>query len=119
MSYEIKLRNPEEDEVLRRIEDRFDVPPIEDSLRDSVVIVTGGTTGIGRGCVHGFMGVGAHVVFCGRDEALRPAVEADMNRRYPNQKCIFKIRRRNSRTGDHRPCRVHSQGIRAYQHPGQ
>ena len=39
MSYEIKLRNPEEDEVLRRIEDRFDVPPIEDSLRDSVVIV--------------------------------------------------------------------------------
>ena len=91
MSYEIKLRNPEEDEVLRRIEDRFDVPPIEDSLRDSVVIVTGGTTGIGRGCVHGFMGVGAHVVFCGRDEARGRAVEADMNRRYPNQKCIFKI----------------------------
>ena len=91
MSYEIKLRNPEEDEVLRRIEDRFDVPPIEDSLRDSVVIVTGGTTGIGRGCVHGFMGVGAHVVFCGRDEARGRAVEADMNQRYPNQKCIFKI----------------------------
>jgi NAD(P)-dependent dehydrogenase (short-subunit alcohol dehydrogenase family) len=33
------------------------------------VIVTGGTKGIGEGCVRAFVGAGAKVVFCARDEA--------------------------------------------------
>jgi NAD(P)-dependent dehydrogenase (short-subunit alcohol dehydrogenase family) len=34
-----------------------------------VVIVTGGTKGIGEGCVRAFVGAGSRVVFCARDEA--------------------------------------------------
>ena len=34
-----------------------------------VVIVTGGTKGIGEGCVRAFVAAGAKVVFCARDEA--------------------------------------------------
>jgi NAD(P)-dependent dehydrogenase (short-subunit alcohol dehydrogenase family) len=34
-----------------------------------VVIVTGGTKGIGEGCVRAFVGAGSKVVFCARDEA--------------------------------------------------
>jgi len=34
-----------------------------------VVIVTGGTKGIGEGCLRAFVGAGAKVVFCARDEA--------------------------------------------------
>ena len=34
-----------------------------------VVIVTGGTKGIGEGCVRAFVEAGARVVFCARDEA--------------------------------------------------
>jgi NAD(P)-dependent dehydrogenase (short-subunit alcohol dehydrogenase family) len=76
--------------ILKSIDDHYEVNPIEESLRDSVVIVTGGTTGIGRGCVHGFMKMGAHVVFCGRNAERGDAVQKEMNERYPGQKCIFK-----------------------------
>jgi len=34
-----------------------------------VVIVTGGTKGIGEGCVRAFVGAGSKVVFCARDES--------------------------------------------------
>ncbi len=77
------------EEILKSIEDNYEVNPIEGSLRDSVVIVTGGTTGIGRGCVHGFMKMGANVVFCGRNMERGNAVEADMNAKYKG-KCIFR-----------------------------
>lgn len=76
--------------ILKSIDDNYEVNPIEESLRDTVVIVTGGTTGIGRGCVHGFMKMGAHVVFCGRNVERGNAVQKEMNERYPAQKCIFK-----------------------------
>ena len=76
------------EEILRSIEDNYDVNPIEDSLRGTVVIITGGTTGIGRGCVHGFMKMGANVVFCGRNEPRGNAVAQDMNERHSG-KCIF------------------------------
>ena len=77
------------EEILKSIEDNYEVNPIEASLRDSVVIVTGGTTGIGRGCVHGFMKMGANVVFCGRNIERGKAVEAEMNAR-SHGKCIFR-----------------------------
>lgn len=76
--------------ILKSIEDNYEVNPIEESLRDTVVIVTGGTTGIGRGCVHGFMKMGAHVVFCGRNVERGMAVEKEMTERYPKQTCIFR-----------------------------
>ena len=77
------------EEILKSIEDNYEINPIEDSLRDTVVIVTGGTTGIGRGCVHGFMKMGANVVFCGRNVDRGNAVEQDMNARY-KRKCFFR-----------------------------
>ena len=77
------------EEIMKYIEDDYEVNPIEESLRDTVVIVTGGTTGIGRGCVHGFMKMGANVVFCGRNVERGNAVEADMNAKYKG-KCIFR-----------------------------
>ena len=42
--------------------------------RDKVTIVTGGTKGIGEGCVHVFAEAGAHVVFCGLEPDLGGAV---------------------------------------------
>lgn len=78
------------EEILKTIEDRYEVNPIEDSLRDTVVIITGGTTGIGRGCVHGFMSMNANVVFCGRNVERGKAIEKDMTERYPRHKCIFR-----------------------------
>jgi NAD(P)-dependent dehydrogenase (short-subunit alcohol dehydrogenase family) len=77
------------EEILKGIEDNYEVNPIEASLKGTVVIITGGTTGIGRGCVHGFMKMGANVVFCGRNVERGKAVEADMNERFPG-KCIFR-----------------------------
>jgi NAD(P)-dependent dehydrogenase (short-subunit alcohol dehydrogenase family) len=42
--------------------------------RDRVVIVTGGTHGIGAACVRAFAAAGANVVFCGRDTAAGEAL---------------------------------------------
>ena len=43
---------------------------------DKVVIITGGTKGIGEGCVNVFAGAGAHVGFCGLEPDLGAAVAA-------------------------------------------
>src|SRR5689334_18898571 len=40
-----------------------------------VVIVTGGTRGIGEGCVRTFVGAGARVAFCGREDGTGLAAE--------------------------------------------
>ncbi len=37
--------------------------------KDKVVIITGGSKGIGKSCVQAFVGAGAKVVFCARHEA--------------------------------------------------
>jgi NAD(P)-dependent dehydrogenase (short-subunit alcohol dehydrogenase family) len=80
----------DKEEILKSIEDNYEVKPIEDSLRDTVAIITGGTTGIGRGCVHGFMKFGANVVFCGRNIERGLAVEKEMADRYSPNRCIFR-----------------------------
>jgi NAD(P)-dependent dehydrogenase (short-subunit alcohol dehydrogenase family) len=46
---------------------------------DKVVIVTGGTKGIGEGCVRVFVDAGASVVFCARKQAEGDKLVAELN----------------------------------------
>jgi NAD(P)-dependent dehydrogenase (short-subunit alcohol dehydrogenase family) len=46
---------------------------------DKVVIITGGSKGIGEGCVRVFVAAGARVVFCARTEADGKALEKEVN----------------------------------------
>jgi len=48
-----------------------------------VTIITGGSHGIGEGCVRVFVEAGAKVVFCSRGASEGHALEADVNRRGP------------------------------------
>jgi NAD(P)-dependent dehydrogenase (short-subunit alcohol dehydrogenase family) len=52
---------------------------------DKVVIVTGGTKGIGEGCVRVFVAAGSKVVFCARDEASGRALAAELTAKGPGQ----------------------------------
>jgi NAD(P)-dependent dehydrogenase (short-subunit alcohol dehydrogenase family) len=56
-----------------------------DSMRykDKVTIVTGGSKGIGLGCVKVFVEEGSKVVFCSRNEKEGKAVEAEVNAKGP------------------------------------
>jgi NAD(P)-dependent dehydrogenase (short-subunit alcohol dehydrogenase family) len=47
--------------------------------RDKVVIVTGGTKGIGEGCVRVFVDGGAYVVFCARRQDEGDKLAAELN----------------------------------------
>jgi NAD(P)-dependent dehydrogenase (short-subunit alcohol dehydrogenase family) len=59
--------------------------------QDKVVIVTGGTKGIGLGCVRTFVEEGgSHVVFCARDPGEGQAVEADLSARAPGRAHFFR-----------------------------
>jgi NAD(P)-dependent dehydrogenase (short-subunit alcohol dehydrogenase family) len=54
--------------------------------KDKVVIVTGGSKGIGAGCVKVFVEHGgSKVVFCSRNEGEGKAFEAEVNRKGPGQ----------------------------------
>ncbi|XP_041367239.1 17-beta-hydroxysteroid dehydrogenase 14-like [Gigantopelta aegis] len=57
------------------------------SLRyqDKVTIITGGSKGIGKGCVHVFVTNGAKVVFCARGEADGKQLESEMNAKGPGE----------------------------------
>jgi NAD(P)-dependent dehydrogenase (short-subunit alcohol dehydrogenase family) len=50
---------------------------------DKVTIVTGGTKGIGEGCVRAFVDAGSKVVFCARGQREGDALVADLNARGP------------------------------------
>src|SRR5439155_25331470 len=50
---------------------------------DKVVLITGGSKGIGEGCVRVFVGAGAKVVFCARGERAGRALECQVNARGP------------------------------------
>jgi NAD(P)-dependent dehydrogenase (short-subunit alcohol dehydrogenase family) len=52
---------------------------------DKVVIVTGGSKGIGEGCVRAFVEAGAKVVFCARDEAAGQALAREVGARGPGE----------------------------------
>ena len=49
------------------------------NYRDKVVIVTGGTKGIGLGCVRAFLDAGSKVVFCARKQDEGDVLAAELN----------------------------------------
>jgi NAD(P)-dependent dehydrogenase (short-subunit alcohol dehydrogenase family) len=46
---------------------------------NKVVIITGGTKGIGEGCVRAFLGAGSRVVFCARDQDEGDKLASELN----------------------------------------
>jgi NAD(P)-dependent dehydrogenase (short-subunit alcohol dehydrogenase family) len=59
--------------------------------QDKVVIVTGGSRGIGEGCVRVFAGAGAKVVFCSRSVDEGERLAAEVNRLGPGQAVFRKV----------------------------
>jgi NAD(P)-dependent dehydrogenase (short-subunit alcohol dehydrogenase family) len=58
--------------------------------KDKVAIITGGTKGIGEGCVRVFVEAGAKVVFCARNEKQGNELAADVNKRGPGEATFMK-----------------------------
>jgi 7-alpha-hydroxysteroid dehydrogenase len=56
------------------------MPAVEERLRGSGVLVTGGGTGIGKACAARLAAEGAVVTICGRTESRLEAVVADLAR---------------------------------------
>ena len=52
---------------------------------DKVVVVTGGSKGIGEGCVRVFAGAGSKVVVCARDEGAGNALAAEVTAKGPGE----------------------------------
>ena len=53
--------------------------------QNKVVLITGGSKGIGEGCVRAFAGAGAKVLFCARHEEEGLALAAEVNRTGPGE----------------------------------
>lgn len=55
------------------------------NYKDKVVLVTGGSKGIGEGCVRVFVEAGSKVVFCSRGKQAGEAIAAEVNKKGPGQ----------------------------------
>jgi NAD(P)-dependent dehydrogenase (short-subunit alcohol dehydrogenase family) len=55
------------------------------TYKDKVTIITGGSKGIGKGCVQAFVEAGAKVVFCARQPQEGEAVADEVNARGPGE----------------------------------
>ena len=56
---------------------------------DKVVIITGGSKGIGKGCVQAFVDAGAKVVFCARKAEEGQRLVQELNSRGPGEATFF------------------------------
>jgi NAD(P)-dependent dehydrogenase (short-subunit alcohol dehydrogenase family) len=59
--------------------------------KDKVAIITGGTKGIGEGCVRVFVEAGAKVVFCARNESQGQALAAEVSKKGPGEAVFMKV----------------------------
>lgn len=66
------------------------LPVAAQRYRDRVVIVTGGSKGIGEGCVRVFVRHGSKVVFCSRKDSEGKALEEEVNRLGPGESLFVK-----------------------------
>ena len=55
------------------------------SYAEKVVLITGGTKGIGKGCVYSFVGAGSNVVFCARNRDEGDSLAAELTARGPGK----------------------------------
>jgi NAD(P)-dependent dehydrogenase (short-subunit alcohol dehydrogenase family) len=55
------------------------------SYKDKVVIITGGSKGIGKGCVEAFVAARAKVVFCARHETEGQAIAEKLTKQGPGE----------------------------------
>ena len=55
------------------------------NYRDKVVLITGGSKGIGEGCVRVFAGAGSKVVFCSRGKERGMVLAAEVNKHGPGE----------------------------------
>src|SRR5438067_8780724 len=60
------------------------------SYQDKVVIITGGSHGIGEGCVRAFVAAGAKVVFCARNDRDGERLAVEVNASGPGEAQFFK-----------------------------
>jgi len=60
------------------------------SYANKVVIITGGSRGIGEGCVRTFVAAGAKVVFCAKGERTGVALAAEVNESGPGEACFIR-----------------------------
>lgn len=58
-------------------------------LYNKIVLVTGGTSGIGEACVDIFVANGANVVFCGRDIEKGKSVCDKISSKYQKKDCVL------------------------------
>ncbi|MDD5017451.1 MAG: SDR family oxidoreductase [Eubacteriales bacterium] len=66
----------------------FALRAIEEGLKDKVVIITGGTSGIGKACVDVFAFCGSKVIIVGRNAEAGQAIEKEVTKKYAGE-CKF------------------------------